>query len=495
MYVGMAGRGGQRSTASTGPFGRLASHASGRRSGDQFCVHVCDRLVLPGLRDRLAEVADGSLSLDRETRAYVRANLAFRFVAVTDGAAALKLEREVRAGRLSGGRRVDPDPDPGTALLPRPGQPANLPDGSRPERRAARSNSEKPCPEWPRAAEGSFSVVCRSSSCRASVAILRHSDEAHAFRKDEPQAPGMRARPPPLAARPSRRAAGRRDRGRRVLVAALPGEAEARARSSGGYSRPGGSSARTPSFGGGRAAVRTPSTSGGYGRPYGTSPSYTSRLPSTAGPSGDRAFSRQQSADALGRTATSKPRRGRRKRPASLRRHRPTGRGLTEAAERQLRPGRQPYGPSAGYRSGWFGSRGWTAPDYAYRSRPSFGVWDGLFLWFLLDNLTRPGYGDFFYNHQNDPGYQQWRAEAERLARENADVRRSSTPSTGKSRPSRASRGTPTTCRPTRRPRSPSPPARTTPARRAPPPERPRTREGRRPRGADCCSPGARSCS
>src|SRR3954452_7761829 len=84
--------------------------------------------------------------------------------------------------------------------------------------------------------------------------------------------------------------------------AALPGAAEARARSSGGYSRSGGSSARTPSFGGGRAAVRTPSTSGGYSRPYGTSPSYTSRLPSTAGPSaGDRAFSRQQSADALGR--------------------------------------------------------------------------------------------------------------------------------------------------------------------------------------------------
>ena len=82
----------------------MASHASGRRSGDQFCVYVCDRLVLPALRDRLAEVADGSLSLDRETRAYVRASLAFRFVAVADGAAALRLEREVRAGRLAAGK-------------------------------------------------------------------------------------------------------------------------------------------------------------------------------------------------------------------------------------------------------------------------------------------------------------------------------------------------------------------------------------------------------
>src|SRR3954454_17261883 len=61
VYVGMARRRGERSRASTGPFGRLASHASGRRSGDQFCVYVCDRLVLPALRDRLGEVADVSL--------------------------------------------------------------------------------------------------------------------------------------------------------------------------------------------------------------------------------------------------------------------------------------------------------------------------------------------------------------------------------------------------------------------------------------------------
>src|SRR4051794_7688933 len=197
--------------------------------------------------------------------------------------------------------------------------------------------------------------------------------------------------------------------------AALPGGAEARARSSGGYSRSGGSSARTPS------------TSGGYGRPDGTSPSYTSRLPSTAGPSaGDRALSRQQSADALGRysdqQAAARQAQAPRVPPAApADAPRPYGGGTSGSYGQGGTYGG--YGPRAGYGSGWFGSRGWTAPDYAYRSRPSFGVWNGLFLWFLLDNLTRPGYGDFFHNHQNDPGYQQWRAEAERLARENADVR------------------------------------------------------------------------
>src|SRR3954449_4460285 len=225
--------------------------------------------------------------------------------------------------------------------------------------------------------------------------------------------------------------------------AALPGEAEARSRSSGGYSRPRGSSARTPSFGGGRAAVRTPSTSGGYGRPYATSPGFPSRLPSTAGPSaadrppsrppstagpsaGARALSRQQSADALGRyrdqQAAARQAQAPRVPPAApADGSRPHGGGTS--GNYGGGGGYGGYGPRAGYGSGWFGSRGWTAPDYAYRSRPSFGVWDGLFLWFLLDNLTRPGYGDFFHNHQNDPGYQQWRAEAERLARENADVR------------------------------------------------------------------------
>jgi hypothetical protein len=104
IYVGMAGRGGPRSSKSSGPFGRLASHASGRRSGDQFCVYVCDRLVLPSLHNRLSEVADGTLSLDRETRAYIRDRLAFRFVEIADGTAALALERQVQRGEFAAGK-------------------------------------------------------------------------------------------------------------------------------------------------------------------------------------------------------------------------------------------------------------------------------------------------------------------------------------------------------------------------------------------------------
>lgn len=50
-------------------------------------------------------------------------------------------------------------------------------------------------------------------------------------------------------------------------------------------------------------------------------------------------------------------------------------------------------------------------------------MWDGLFLGALLSNLSRPSAGDFFHNNQNDPGYRQWRAEANQQAQDNDDLR------------------------------------------------------------------------
>ena len=46
-----------------------------------------------------------------------------------------------------------------------------------------------------------------------------------------------------------------------------------------------------------------------------------------------------------------------------------------------------------------------------------------MFLWTLLSNLSRPGAGEFFHNNQNDPGYRQWRAEADGLAHDNPELR------------------------------------------------------------------------
>jgi hypothetical protein len=103
IYTGMAGRSGT-STNGGGPYGRLASHAGGRRSGDQFCIYVCDRFVLPRVLDRILEIAAGQLSLDRLTREFIRAELGFRFIAVDDSAAALTIERTIQKGALRAGK-------------------------------------------------------------------------------------------------------------------------------------------------------------------------------------------------------------------------------------------------------------------------------------------------------------------------------------------------------------------------------------------------------
>ena len=47
IYVGISGL--QKSEARRNPQTRIVSHASGRRSGDQFCIYVYDFFVVPEL--------------------------------------------------------------------------------------------------------------------------------------------------------------------------------------------------------------------------------------------------------------------------------------------------------------------------------------------------------------------------------------------------------------------------------------------------------------
>src|SRR5262249_3469909 len=109
IYVGMSGRG---TTAETvrrnkplGLYTRLHSHASGRRSGDQFCVYVADRLVLPSLsQDEISAVASGRHQLDAFVRRYIHENLCYRFAMLPDGAAAYAAEAAIRSGAWGHGR-------------------------------------------------------------------------------------------------------------------------------------------------------------------------------------------------------------------------------------------------------------------------------------------------------------------------------------------------------------------------------------------------------
>ena len=108
VYVGISYRDATETTnkAARGLWGRLSSHASGRRSGDQFCIYICDRFVLRTLSAAdIDNVAEGSLSLDALTREYIRTHLAYRFLVTPTGGEARNLERVIQRGGLPSGRR------------------------------------------------------------------------------------------------------------------------------------------------------------------------------------------------------------------------------------------------------------------------------------------------------------------------------------------------------------------------------------------------------
>ena len=85
--------------------GRLAQHSTGGRSGDKFCIYVCDRFVLPSLTpQQIGEVGAGRLSLDRLTRDWIHARYSFRYIHTRSGDEARQIENEVKAGALAAGR-------------------------------------------------------------------------------------------------------------------------------------------------------------------------------------------------------------------------------------------------------------------------------------------------------------------------------------------------------------------------------------------------------
>ena len=77
---------------------------SGRRSGDQFNIYICDRFVVPSLTaDQQMEIGRGTLLLDQMTRSFIRAQLSYRFTVCRDGAEDLSVEHDIRAGSLPAG--------------------------------------------------------------------------------------------------------------------------------------------------------------------------------------------------------------------------------------------------------------------------------------------------------------------------------------------------------------------------------------------------------
>ena len=107
VYCGMAGRELEEARKAGKPkyglFLRLASHASGRLSGDQFCVYVANRLVIPSLTpDQLAKFSSGDLNLDSLTKSYIHDRLEYQYAVVPSSALAFEAEKSCRSGAQFG---------------------------------------------------------------------------------------------------------------------------------------------------------------------------------------------------------------------------------------------------------------------------------------------------------------------------------------------------------------------------------------------------------
>ena len=74
-------------------------------------------------------------------------------------------------------------------------------------------------------------------------------------------------------------------------------------------------------------------------------------------------------------------------------------------------------------RRDFYGGMHYAPPPYMYDSRPRFGMWDAMALWFILDHFREPRYSSMYYHHGDDPGMQEWRREADRLAQDNAELK------------------------------------------------------------------------
>ncbi len=102
IYCGMSGQNltpNPSSTKKQGLSKRLASHASGRLSGDQFCVYVANRLIIPGITPKqVHQFVSGEINLDELTKKYIRAHFDYQFAVTTTRTKAFELEIKCRKG-------------------------------------------------------------------------------------------------------------------------------------------------------------------------------------------------------------------------------------------------------------------------------------------------------------------------------------------------------------------------------------------------------------
>lgn len=67
-------------------------------------------------------------------------------------------------------------------------------------------------------------------------------------------------------------------------------------------------------------------------------------------------------------------------------------------------------------RYNFYSQSNWTPPKIAFYGKSNYSLWDGLFLWYMLDHYQEKDYQLFFYNHQNSPGMKSFENDVKRFS-------------------------------------------------------------------------------
>ncbi len=81
------------------------------------------------------------------------------------------------------------------------------------------------------------------------------------------------------------------------------------------------------------------------------------------------------------------------------------------------------YGNVANRRDSYYRDQGYHPPQYVYNTSPSFGIFNTIFLFWMLDHITNKNVAKAAYNYSDDPAFQKWRQEVENLSRDNSELR------------------------------------------------------------------------
>jgi TRAP-type uncharacterized transport system substrate-binding protein len=81
------------------------------------------------------------------------------------------------------------------------------------------------------------------------------------------------------------------------------------------------------------------------------------------------------------------------------------------------------YGNYSTRQTVYYRNAGWSPPTYVYMGSPNYGMWNFAIWWMILDHHHDQQYSRMAYNQANDPGYRQWREDAEKRAEKDKDMR------------------------------------------------------------------------